>query len=67
MDRMEPQPAKRSGPLLVQVLQRVGDLVHRWPQALKQALAGVGQRHAARRTVQQPHAEPFLKQPHGVA
>jgi len=53
--------------LLVQVLERAGDLADCRPQPLEQAHAGVGHRYAARRAVQQAHLETLLQLSHRVA
>ena len=67
MDCVDLQPSHGAAALLVQVFQRAGDLIDRRPQPLEQAMAGVGHRHAARRTVQQAHPETLLQLPHRVA
>ena len=67
MGEVDPQAAARLVPRLAQVLQRTVDLVDRRPQPLEQVVAGVGQGNAARRAVQQAHAEALLELPHRVA
>jgi hypothetical protein len=61
---MNPQAAKRTLTLLIQVLQSAGNLINRRPQLFEQAKAGVGERHAARRAMQQPHAMTLLELAH---
>ena len=67
MARIDPQPPQGPLALLVQVLERAGDLIDRRPQPLEQAQAGVGHRHAAGRAVQQAHPETLLQLPHRMA
>ena len=67
MDRIDPQPPHGPLALLVQVLERAGDLADCRPQPLEQAQAGVGHRHAACRAVEQTYPETPLQLPHRVA
>jgi hypothetical protein len=46
--------------------RRVHDVLERWRKPLQQPLAGLGRRHAARRAVQQAHAELFLEVAHAL-
>jgi hypothetical protein len=64
---MNPQAAKRTLTLLIEVFQSAGNLINRRPQLLKQAEAGVGERHAARGPMQQPHPVTILELAHGMA
>jgi hypothetical protein len=64
---VDTQAAERPLPILVEVIQRAGDLGDRRPQPLEQAPPRVGQRDAARRAMQQADAEALLQLSHGVA
>ena len=64
---IDPQPPHRPLALLVQVLERAGDLIDGGAQSLEQALAGVGHRYAAGRAVEEAHPQTLLELPHGMA
>jgi hypothetical protein len=64
---VNPQAAERVLPLLIQGLQSAGNLIDGGPQLFEQAKAGVGEGHAARRAMQQPHAMAFLQLTHRMA
>src|SRR6266436_1380610 len=64
---MNPQAARRTLALLIQVFQSAGNLINRRPQLFEQAEAGIGQRHAARGPMQQPHPVALLELAHGMA
>ena len=61
---MNPQAAKRALTLLIQVFQSAGNLFDSRPQLLEQTNAGVGEGHAARGAMQQPHAMTLLELAH---
>jgi hypothetical protein len=52
MNRIDPQPPHGSLALLIQILERTGDLIDCRSQPIEQTPAGVGERHAARRAMQ---------------
>ena len=65
--RVDPQTTRRMKPILVQIVERAGDLIHCRPQLIKQTPASVGHRHTARRPVQQARPETLLQLPHRMA
>jgi hypothetical protein len=63
---VEPERAGRGVAEGVHVLDGVGDVEQRWPQAGEQPLAGFGGRDAAGGAVEKANAKPFLDAADGV-
>jgi len=58
---VDPQCSGRARAKAVHLLQRIADVAQRRLQALQEPLAGIGQRHAAGRPVEQADAKPLLQ------